>query len=212
MGSESSPSIWAPPRDREGPTDRALATLDRRCTHSFHPLGARRRARVRAVDPRAAVIPDSSLDATRLLRHRRPVRRGRFHRVYSAFHPFEAHFVRTVLESHGLWATVQNENLAPYGVGAEVWVEAAQTDEALAVIREIQSDPAGHESGRLSLTDDARGGELATTASSDAPSPSDDAELRPSADGVEGGPCPECGLQGVSKAEPCPACGFGAED
>lgn len=76
--------------------------------------------------------------------------------MYGANHPFEAHFVRSVLESRGIWATVQNENLAPYGVGAEVWVEADETDAAVAIVQEFLREDAGHLS--LVAVDDPRGG------------------------------------------------------
>lgn len=114
------------------------------------------------------------------------MRRGRFFRVYSANHPFEAHFVRTVLESHGVWATVQNENLAPYGVGAEVWVESDQIEAAREVLEVIQRD----DSGQLSIVgeEDERG-RLATA-------PPDEPAL-----------CPGCGRALSSSSEACPDCG-----
>jgi len=63
-----------------------------------------------------------------------------------------------VLESRGIWATVQNENLAPYGVGAEVWVESGETESAQQVVREFLRDESGH----LSLAEEDARGRLGT--------------------------------------------------
>ena len=116
------------------------------------------------------------------------MRRGRFSRVYGANHPFEAHFVRTVLESRGIWATVQNENLAPYGVGAEVWVEAAQTEDAVAIVKEFLAD----DGGQLSLVgaDDPRG-RLAEVGADDALAPARCVRCGEALDPDEPG-CPRC--------------------
>lgn len=112
--------------------------------------------------------------------------------------------MRTVLESRGLWATVQNENLAPYGVGAEVWVESSQTEEALAVLREIAED----DGGQLSLVEEDVTGRLATADPLDSREPptsdSDRGKLeRPDAASV----CADCGAARSETSPRCEHCG-----
>ncbi len=77
------------------------------------------------------------------------VPQSRYTLIYSAPHVFEAHFVRSVLESHGLRSEVHNENLGMYGGrGVEVWVETKDQDEAREVLSALAKEP----DGRLSLT------------------------------------------------------------
>ncbi len=87
-------------------------------------------------------------------------------KVFTAPTAFEAHFVRSVLEQHGVVAMVRNDTFSPYGLEQpEVWVQPEcleVVEEVLAMLRS-SSDADGAlslaevdgEAGRLSLDADA---------------------------------------------------------
>lgn len=84
-------------------------------------------------------------------------------RVYVDLNPFKAHLVRTILQAHEIEAEVHNENLAPYGGGAEVWVAAEDVERALATLAEMEKT----QDGQLSLAPDDDGALSLSTSDED---------------------------------------------
>lgn len=74
-------------------------------------------------------------------------------KVYTAPTPFEAHFVRSLLEHRRIPAEVVNDGFSPYGmIACEVWVDELYTAVAEEVLREMRENK---KDGALSITDPA---------------------------------------------------------
>lgn len=117
-------------------------------------------------------------------------RRVGYLKVYTAPTPFEAHFVRSLLEQRGVPARVMNENFSPYGtIQPEVWIAEADLEVASEVLEVLQRGR--EEDGALSIADVT------------------DETGRLSIDGTSGAVslCPGCGEENPSHFEVCWQCG-----
>lgn len=73
-------------------------------------------------------------------------------KVYTAPTPFEAHFVRSLLEQRGVPAQVKNENFSPYGtIQPEVWISEGDLEAASEVLDVLRRGR--DEDGALSIAD-----------------------------------------------------------